>query len=68
MAGGPAAADQTEPLVVRAVNLRLLVELSGLVRNPQEAVGDGNVAALNARLETEAELGQWLALTRAASE
>jgi Pup amidohydrolase len=29
---------------------------------------DGNVAALNARLETEAELGQWFELTRAASD
>jgi autotransporter-associated beta strand protein len=36
---------QSEPLVVRAINLRLLVEVSGAVRNPGTAVGTGNVAA-----------------------
>jgi hexosaminidase len=40
-----ARSGQTEPLVVRAINLRLLVEVSGAVRNPGAAVGAGNVAA-----------------------
>jgi hexosaminidase len=35
---------QSEPLVVRAINLRLRVEVSGVVRNPDAAVGAGNVA------------------------
>jgi hexosaminidase len=34
-----------EPLVVRAINLRLMVQVSGAVRNPAAAVGTGNVAA-----------------------
>ncbi len=40
-----ANARQSEPLVVRSINLRLLVEVSGAVRNPNAAVGTGNVAA-----------------------
>jgi hexosaminidase len=39
-----ASSPQTEPLVVRAINLRLLVGVSGVVRNPHAAVGTGNVA------------------------
>src|SRR5205823_4750836 len=39
-----AAADQAEPLVVRAINLRLMVDVSGVVRNPDAVLGDGNVA------------------------
>jgi hexosaminidase len=38
-----AVAEQHEPLVVRAINLRLLVELSGTVRNPGAVIGEGNV-------------------------
>jgi hypothetical protein len=41
-----AATGQRQPLVVRAVNLSLLVELAGKVANPGAAVGPGNVAAL----------------------
>lgn len=41
-----AAADQAEALVVREVRPRLLVELTGVVRNPPAAVGEGNVAAI----------------------
>src|SRR5262249_14697050 len=51
------AADQTEPLVVRAINLRLLVEVSGVVRNPGAVVGDGNVAAVEADTEFAHPLG-----------
>jgi hexosaminidase len=40
-----AKSGQGDSLVVRAINLRLLVEVSGAVRNPGAAVGAGNVAA-----------------------
>ena len=36
-----AAADQAEPLVVRAINLRLMVEVSGIVRNPARRSATG---------------------------
>ncbi len=39
-----ATADQTEPLVVRAINLRLMVDVSGVVRNPGAVIWEGNVA------------------------
>jgi hexosaminidase len=39
-----ATARQAEPLVLRAINLRLLVEVAGEVRDPGRAVGPGNVA------------------------
>jgi hexosaminidase len=41
-----ARSAQKEPLVVRAITLRLRVEVSGAVRNPGAAVGAGNVAAV----------------------
>lgn len=39
-----ASVKQSEPLVVRAINLRRLVEVSGKVPNPSVAIGEGNVA------------------------
>jgi hypothetical protein len=39
-----AVTDQDSPLVVREINLRLLVEVSGVVRNPGAAIGEGNLA------------------------
>jgi hexosaminidase len=39
-----ASSREREPLVVRAINLRLLVEVSGKVPNPNTAAGTGNVA------------------------
>jgi hexosaminidase len=39
-----ASSPQAEPLVVRAINLRLLIEVSGVVRNPSAVIGAGNVA------------------------
>jgi hexosaminidase len=41
-----AGAGQREPLVVRAIDVRRLVEVSGAVRNPDAAVGAGNLALL----------------------
>jgi hexosaminidase len=39
-----ATSRQGEPLVLRSINLRLLVEVAGEVRDPGRAVGAGNVA------------------------
>jgi hypothetical protein len=39
-----ATKDESEPLVVRAINLQFLVALSGKIPNPASAVGAGNVA------------------------
>jgi hypothetical protein len=39
-----AESEQSEPLVVRSINLRMMVEVSGAVHNPNAAVGAGNVA------------------------
>jgi hexosaminidase len=39
-----ATSGQGEPLVVRSINLRLLVEVTGTVRDPGAAVGAGNLA------------------------
>jgi hexosaminidase len=39
-----AVEDQTEQLIVRSINLQLLVEVSGVVRNPSMVIGSGNVA------------------------
>jgi hypothetical protein len=39
-----AATGQNEPLVVREIRLRLMVEVSGTVPNPGAAIGEGNVA------------------------
>ena len=52
-----AAADQSEPLVVRAINLRLMVEVSGVVRNPAAAIGDGNVAVTKGDTEFAYPIG-----------
>ncbi|HEY3787891.1 MAG TPA: family 20 glycosylhydrolase, partial [Urbifossiella sp.] len=46
-----AAADQAEPLVVRAINLQLLVEVAGIVRNPNSLIGEGNLAVTKADTE-----------------
>jgi hypothetical protein len=39
-----ASSQQSEPLVVRSINLRLMVEVSGVVRDPNPAIGKQNVA------------------------
>jgi hexosaminidase len=41
-----ARSRQPDPLVVREIKLRLLVEVAGVVRNPAASVGAGNVALL----------------------
>ncbi|MDB5310183.1 MAG: hypothetical protein JWO38_4385 [Gemmataceae bacterium] len=46
-----AVADQAEPLVIRSINLRLLVEVSGVVKDPGAVVGAGNVAGLTGDTE-----------------
>jgi F5/8 type C domain len=52
-----AVADQGEPLVVRAINLRLMVEMSGVFKNPSAAIGDGNVAVIRAKTEFAYPMG-----------
>ena len=52
-----ARADQTEPLVVRAINLRLQVEVSGIVKNPSAMIGEGNVAVTKADTEFAYPIG-----------
>jgi hypothetical protein len=52
-----ASAAQSEPLIVRAVNLRLMVEVSGAVRNPQAVIGAGNVAVIKGDTEFAGPLG-----------
>jgi hexosaminidase len=37
---------QTDPLVVREIKLRLMVEVAGMVKDPGAAIGEGNVAVL----------------------
>lgn len=51
------AADQREPLIVRAINLSLLVEVSGVARNPAAAIGEGNVAAVVADAQLAEPIG-----------
>jgi hexosaminidase len=46
-----ARSQQREPLVVRAINLGLLVEVAGAVRDPGAAIGTGNVAAITGDTE-----------------
>ncbi len=46
-----AASQQKDPLIVRAINLRLRVDVSGTVRNPTTAIGAGNVAVLRGDTE-----------------
>jgi hexosaminidase len=46
-----AKSAQNEPLIVRAIDLRLLVEVAGTVRNPDKVVGAGNVAAITGDTE-----------------
>jgi hexosaminidase len=52
-----ATADQSEPLIVRAVNLRLLVDLSGTIRNPGAVVGEGNVGVTKGNTEFAYPIG-----------
>jgi hexosaminidase len=54
-----AAADQAEPLVVRAINLRLMVDVAGVVRNPGAAVGEGNVAVTTGDTEFAYPIGDF---------
>jgi hexosaminidase len=52
-----AVAEQTEPLVLRAINLRLLIDLAGRVPDPTATIGVGNVAVTRADAELAAPLG-----------
>ena len=52
-----ATSDQAEPLVVRAVNLSLQVELSGQVADPATAIGADNVASLAGDTEFSYPIG-----------
>jgi hexosaminidase len=52
-----AASRQSEPLVVRAINLRLLVRVSGTIANPGAAVGKGNVAETKGDTEFAPPIG-----------
>jgi hexosaminidase len=52
-----AGSQQSEPLVVRAINVRLLVEVSGVVRNPNAVIGKGNVAATKGDTEFSSPIG-----------
>jgi hexosaminidase len=51
------AIGQKEPLVIRAINLRMLVEVSGVVRNPSSVIGDGNVAVTRGDTEFAYPIG-----------
>jgi hypothetical protein len=46
-----ATADQSEALVVRAINLRLMVDVAGTVKNPSAVIGAGNVAVITGDAE-----------------
>ncbi len=46
-----AGSQLREPLVVRSINLQMMVEVSGAVRNPNAAIGTGNVAVLKGDTE-----------------
>ncbi len=52
-----AVAGQREPLVVRAIRLRLMVEVSGAVANPGAAIGEGNVAVIRGDTEFASPIG-----------
>ena len=52
-----AGSRQSEPLVVRAINLQLMVEVSGAVRNPNAAIGAGNVAVTKGDTEFAYPIG-----------
>ncbi len=41
-----AKSRQTDPLVVREIKLRFMVEASGIVKDPAAAIGEGNLAVL----------------------
>jgi hexosaminidase len=52
-----ANSQQSEPLVVRAINLRLMVEVSAAVSNPNAVVGTGNVAVTKGDTEFTSPIG-----------
>jgi hexosaminidase len=52
-----ARSPQSDPLVVRAIDVRLMVEVSGTVRNPGAAVGAGNVAVTGGDTEFAYPIG-----------
>jgi hexosaminidase len=41
-----AKAKQADPLIIREIRLRLIVEVSGVVKDPARVIGEGNLAAL----------------------
>ena len=52
-----AMSRQNEPLVVRAINLELMVEVSGTVRNPCAAIGARHVAVTKGDTEFASPIG-----------
>lgn len=52
-----ATAEQREPLILRAINLQLLVEVSGRVSDPSTVFGTGNVAAVKGDTELAYPIG-----------
>src|SRR5262249_53260323 len=52
-----ASTEQAEPMVVREINLRLMVELAGAISNPAAAIGEGNVGMLKADTEFRDPIG-----------
>ena len=52
-----ATADQAESLVVRAINFQLLNDVYGVVRNPNAAIGAGNVAVTKGDTEFAYPIG-----------
>ncbi len=52
-----ANSQQSEPLVVRSINLRLMIEVAGAVSNPNAAIGTGNVAVTKGATEFTYPIG-----------
>jgi hexosaminidase len=51
------ATDQAESMVLRAINLRLMVEVAGAVPNPGVVIGDGDVAVTKGDTEFASPIG-----------
>ena len=51
------AADQSEPMILRAINLRRMVDVSGVVGNPEKVIGEGNVAVTKGDTEFAYPIG-----------
>jgi hypothetical protein len=53
-----ATTPEKHPLVVRSINLQSLVELAGVVSNPNKTIGEGNVAQLRGDTEFAYPIGE----------